>query len=882
MSRHTCHESSRGQSRLGRRRWSLHLPLVLLASSAVVAAGPAPRAPALTPECVQSTTTTVVCTYVGPAGSSWSVPTPAGATELDLLVIGASGGNTGGASGGRGARITRTMSVSGSETFLVQFPNDGGLPGPGAGAGGGSARLLLSPSTVLVHAAGGGGAGASSGSNAGGFGGQAGGPNGSLGGNGSGDARGGLGATISNHGPGGDGACTSFPPVCLDDGDPGTSAHGGNGGADALSNVGGGGGGGGAFKGGGGGAGFDSPGASGAGGGGGSSVIPSGAVFSTDSTGRRVVLTFRSPLGSAFPAGLDLGPVSVGTSSTQFFQLRNAGSAPMTISNIGTFGPFSRSTNCFSGPLAPNATCIVNVTFSPVTTGYSSASVIVTSNSMDGVMSIPVAGIGVQALASPTPSSLSFAPTLVGDESATQTVTLRNSGSASLQITSADLTGVAPGEFVETNDGCTGASLPPNATCTVSVAFRPTSTGAKSAQLRFVDNAPNSPQNIALSGTGTLPAVTVTSSLDFGALEIGASSAPMTATIENVGSGPLQVSGVSLAGADPDDFVIGSHSCVATIPAGGTCEVPVTFSPQHRGARTASLRFTDSAAGSPHEVALEGTALALGDLQVRGPGSAYTRGQGSLVTLGVTAGKTASHDVKVVNTSAVARSFEITLTQDQAAATATLLKGSRELPKNPTGHYVTAVLAPGKSAVYVLKVKPLGTGQVTSGVAVHLIAPNGAEHDGVRTETNVRAPKTGTDAFGVFVRAGSQPYIGGAVDGQTATANSVVLGKSTKFTALLRNDSTAPTAMTFRMSGATNACWTTTVTTKEGVSTVDISAAATGGGYLTKVLSPGGSTKVTIALQRIADGCSAMSWQVSSYDGAVQQHFSFVLANPAL
>jgi len=236
----------------------------------------------------------------------------------------------------------------------------------------------------------------------------------------------------------------------------------------------------------------------------------------------------------------------------------------------------------------------------------------------------------------------------------------------------------------------------------------------------------------------------------------------------------------------------------------------------------------------------------------------------------------------VINTTAVARSFEIALTKNQAASTAKLYNGVLELPKNAAGNYVTGVLQPGKSIIYLLKVKPTDPGQVISGADVHLVAPNGAEHDVVLTETNVRAPSKGTDSFGVFAKAGSQSFIGGSVNDQTTTSNSVALGASTKYTVNLRNDGTAATAMTFKMSAAPNACWTTKATVKQGLATVDITAQATGSGYLTRVIAVNSVLAVTVTMKRLSSSCDAMTWQVSSYDGATPKHFSYLLANPAV
>src|SRR5262249_30357477 len=78
-------------------------------------------------------------------------------------------------------------------------------------------------------------------------------------------------------------------------------------------------------------------------------------------------------------------------------------------------------------------------------------------------------------------------------------------------------------------------------------------------------------------------------------------------TVQNTGSGPLTVTGLSVAGTD---FAVSANTCLAApIAAGGTCTVSVTFTPTAAGARSATLQIADNAAGSPHGVILTRTAV---------------------------------------------------------------------------------------------------------------------------------------------------------------------------------------------------------------------------------------------------------------------------------
>jgi hypothetical protein len=86
--------------------------------------------------------------------------------------------------------------------------------------------------------------------------------------------------------------------------------------------------------------------------------------------------------------------------------------------------------------------------------------------------------------------------------SPTQTVTLTNAGTSTLNVSTVALVGANPGEFTISSDTCAGASVAAGASCTVGVAFDPSSVGAKSALLRFTDDSLVTTQNVLLTGTG--------------------------------------------------------------------------------------------------------------------------------------------------------------------------------------------------------------------------------------------------------------------------------------------------------------------------------------------------------------------------------------------
>jgi len=103
-----------------------------------------------------------------------------------------------------------------------------------------------------------------------------------------------------------------------------------------------------------------------------------------------------------------------------------------------------------------------------------------------------------------SPTSLDFGQVPVNTESAAQPVTVTNTGAANLIFAAGAVTleGADPSDFTITADSCSGQTVTPNNPCSVSVAFSPNAAGSETGSLVFTDNASDSPQSVALSGTG--------------------------------------------------------------------------------------------------------------------------------------------------------------------------------------------------------------------------------------------------------------------------------------------------------------------------------------------------------------------------------------------
>jgi len=102
------------------------------------------------------------------------------------------------------------------------------------------------------------------------------------------------------------------------------------------------------------------------------------------------------------------------------------------------------------------------------------------------------------------PANLDFGSLVVGQSSTAQTATLTNTGTSALTINSITIIGTNPSDFSLNPTNPCGTSVATGSSCTISVIFKPTEVGSRSANVSISDSSTDSPQQISLSGTGRL------------------------------------------------------------------------------------------------------------------------------------------------------------------------------------------------------------------------------------------------------------------------------------------------------------------------------------------------------------------------------------------
>src|SRR5439155_488805 len=197
------------------------------------------------------------------------------------------------------------------------------------------------------------------------------------------------------------------------------------------------------------------------------------------------------------------------------------------------------------------------------------------------------------------PTSLTFSTQAIGTTSAAKTVTLKNTGTASLTISSIAITGTNAGNFAQTHT-C-GSLLAAGASCRISVTFKPTASGTRTAAVSISDNAAGSPQKVTLSGIGPTAKLSPVS-LSISTQAISTTSRTNKVSLTNMDTIALRIARPVITGTNAGNFAQ-THTCGSLLAAGASCTISVTFRPTAIGTRRAALSITDNAAGSPQKVA---------------------------------------------------------------------------------------------------------------------------------------------------------------------------------------------------------------------------------------------------------------------------------------
>jgi hypothetical protein len=289
------------------------------------------------------------------------------------------------------------------------------------------------------------------------------------------------------------------------------------------------------------------------------------------------------------------------------------------------------SDRCSGRTLYNGQSCQIGVTFSPDETARFVTTMIVIDLGRNIVDTAGVSGQGVAPEVTLSTTSINFGDQTVNVSSSPYELLIINSGSADLHVSSIS----ASGDFTQTDDCDT--PVVPGDSCTSEITFTPTAVGAATGTLTITDDAADSPQTVALQGTGIAPGQPdislSTHELDFGSQPVGTASNAKLITLSSVGTVDLNIVSI-VAGGEFSQ----TNDCSAAVAPGGECTINAVFEPTTAGDLTGTITITDDATDSPQTVSLKGdgvspdephmdlsaTSLDFGDQTIDVPSDAQT------------------------------------------------------------------------------------------------------------------------------------------------------------------------------------------------------------------------------------------------------------------
>jgi hypothetical protein len=209
---------------------------------------------------------------------------------------------------------------------------------------------------------------------------------------------------------------------------------------------------------------------------------------------------------SVTPAALNFGNINVGQSANQTITITNQTNSTVALTgNVGSLSdPFSVVSGGGAFNLNPRQPLSVKVQFTPTSavTAFGNLSITHNATNQTSPTNIMLSGTGINAnvpIISVTPMSYDYGNVKV-KRSKNGSFVVKNSGKANLTILTS-IKGTDASMFTISGGG--NKTIKSGRSLTIRVAFKPTSTGLKSATLEITSNDPVTPTvDISLSGTG--------------------------------------------------------------------------------------------------------------------------------------------------------------------------------------------------------------------------------------------------------------------------------------------------------------------------------------------------------------------------------------------
>ena len=302
--------------------------------------------------------------------------------------------------------------------------------------------------------------------------------------------------------------------------------------------------------------------------------------------------------------------VAGATGTAQSITVSNTGTAAISIGGISIVGTdagnFSETTSC-GASIPASGSCTVTLNFTAAAAGSYTASLnIANSVSTGGSATVALSGSAAVPTMTLSATAVSFPAILTGVTSPAQSLTLTNTGTVAVTIGSITIGGANSSAFSETTT-C-GATLAAGASCSVALEFATNTAGSDSGTLTIADNTSAGTAVVSLAGTATAPVAAISLSASALAFSTAAesTSASQTVTVSNTGTAPLNITSITLGGANTSSFTE-NNTCGATLAEGANCTITASFTPFLATSYSANVAIANSATSGASTIALTGS-----------------------------------------------------------------------------------------------------------------------------------------------------------------------------------------------------------------------------------------------------------------------------------
>ncbi|WP_049872273.1 choice-of-anchor D domain-containing protein [Myxococcus hansupus] len=323
------------------------------------------------------------------------------------------------------------------------------------------------------------------------------------------------------------------------------------------------------------------------------------------------------------PSPVYFNTVPRGAPTTLPVTLRNIGTATLTVSNVIPNAPFSARPSQGTWPIdiVAGESRTIDVTFTPEVEGPVERQLTIISNSQ-GASNVQLTAVGtgtLPVLNLPGGTAIDFAAQVQNQESPPRDLVIKNTGLAPLELYAIN----SPNNFciyaTDPNGGTacphsiSGGTLQPQESAIFKLTARPTEVRAIVETLSISSNAATSPNLVTLSVNGTGGVTTASTSVDFGACNLGA-LVERQISITNTGLTGDEVTALEL---DPANSPWGSEFSAQlplVIPNDGR-SVPLTLRFHPRGNEVSQRRLTAhlrTRSGQTLTLTLQGTGTSSG------------------------------------------------------------------------------------------------------------------------------------------------------------------------------------------------------------------------------------------------------------------------------